>query len=60
MEDWRRFYANVAALPLTDGSTFIQTGSSVEQSIIGPIRAVVDEFARGGLKTHYDVLATSK
>lgn len=60
LEDWKRFYANVATLPLTDASTFIRTGSNVEQSIIGPVRAVVDEFARGGLKTYDAVMATSK
>jgi hypothetical protein len=60
VEDWKRFYANLSALPLTDRSTFIRAGSSVDQSILGPIRAVVDEFARGGLKAFGDVLATSK
>ena len=60
LEDWKRFYANVATLPLTDASTFIRAGSNVEQSIIGPVRAVVDEFARGGLKTFDAVIATSR
>jgi hypothetical protein len=59
-EDWKRFYANLSALPLTDASTFIRAGSNVEQSMLGPIRPIVEQFARGGLKTFGDVLATSK
>jgi hypothetical protein len=60
VEDWKKFYANVATLPLTDDSTFIRSGANVQQSVIGPMRIIVEAFNRGALKAFAEVLGTSK
>jgi hypothetical protein len=68
---WRRFYANVATLPIDDSSQFIRTvnGGNVRgqfrsfgmrfQTLLSPISDVVDEFQKGRVRYYNDVIQLS-
>lgn len=72
-DDWRRFFSNVATLPLDSSSTFIravfnfntvpsQTGTPGPRSrtMLAPIAEQVQAFGEGRLQTYWDVIQTSK
>lgn len=70
-EDWRRFFSNVATLPVDSTSVFIRAvfnGMGVIRGPVGPrsetLVASIDEqikaFAAGTLTSYYDVIQTSK
>ena len=52
---WKRFYANVAALPLDESSTFIRTGANVEQSVLGSIPKLVVAYRDGKIQRYADI-----
>jgi len=68
---WRRFYDNVATLPIDDSSQFIRTvnGGNVRgqfrsfgmrfQTLLSPISDVVDEFQKGRVRYYNDVIQLS-
>jgi hypothetical protein len=68
---WRRFYANVATLPIDDSSQFIRTvnGGNVRgqfrsfgmrfQTLLSPISDVLDEFQKGRVRYYNDVIQLS-
>src|SRR5215471_12870418 len=68
---WRRFYANVATLPIDDSSQFIRTVNGGNgrgfrsfgmrfQTLLSPIGDVVDEFQKGQLRNYNDVIRLSR
>ena len=72
-DDWRRFFSNVAALPVDTSSTFIRavfnfntvpsaTGTPGPRSrtMLAPIAEQVRAFADGRLQTYWDVIQTSR
>ena len=69
-DDWRRFYANVATLPLDSASTFIRAvfRSGMPGLPVGPggsitvwssMPATLAAFQAGRLRTYADVVALS-
>jgi hypothetical protein len=67
---WRRFYANVATLPIDDSSQFIRTVNGGNgrgfrsygmrfQTLLSPIGDVVDDFQKGQLRTYNEVIRLS-
>jgi hypothetical protein len=67
---WRRFYTNVATLPLDAHSTYIRTIFTVTgftlmapeyrtQTTLGPMQSMVDAVAHGDIRTYNDVLQHS-
>ena len=59
-EAWKRFYANVATLPIDESSTFIRTGSSVEQSVLGSIPELLAAYSDGKIQKYADIPITSR
>ena len=72
-EDWRRFFANVGALPLDSSSTFIRavfnytvirnqtmTPGPRSQTMLGPITDQVQAVSDGRILTYYDVIQMSR
>ena len=66
-DDWRRWFENVAALPLDSASTFIRSGrGGTSQGVIGlasMIASMQDQvkmYKDGKLLTYYDVLNSSR
>ncbi len=70
-DDWRRFYANVAALPLDPSSTFIRAvfrsgmpglpvGPGGSITMLSSMRATVDAFEAGRLTTYAGVVGKSR
>src|SRR5262249_12737144 len=60
IDDWRRFYANVATLPIEETSAFIRTGASVQQSMLGSIADLLRAHSEGKLRKYDDVMAVSR
>jgi hypothetical protein len=69
-DDWRRFYGNVATLPIDSGSTFVRAvfRSGMPGLAVGPggsltlwssMRVMVDAFEAGRLATYADVVGMS-
>ena len=52
---WKRFYANVAALPVDESSTFIRTGANVEQSVLGSMSKLVAAYRDGKIQRYADI-----
>jgi len=59
-EAWKRFYANVATLPIDESSTFIRTGSSVEQSVLGSIPELLAAYSDGKIQKYADIPVASR
>jgi hypothetical protein len=72
-DPWKKFFANVATLPLDEHSTFIRayfsrmgyrfqaSGPGLQSStLLQPIRGLVSAFNRGEIHTYYDVVSRSK
>ncbi len=70
-DDWRRFYENVAALPLDATSTFIRSvfrsgiptlnvGPGGSVTLLSSMRRVVAAFRAGRLESYADVVALSR
>jgi hypothetical protein len=72
-DDWRRFFSNVATLPVDTASTFIravfnfntipnQTGTPGPRSrtMLAPIAEQVRAFSDGRLQTYWDVISSSR
>jgi hypothetical protein len=72
-DPWKKFFANVATLPLDEHSTFIRayfsrmgyrfqtSGPGLQSStLLQPIRGLVGAFNRGEIHTYYDVVSRSK
>src|SRR5687768_4838898 len=72
-DDWRRFFSNVATLPVDTSSTFIRavfnfntmpstTGTPGPRSrtMLAPIAEQVRAFADGRLQTYWDVIQSSR
>ncbi len=72
-DDWRRFFSNVATLPVDTSSTFIRavfnfntmpsnTGTPGPRSrtMLAPIADQVRAFADGRLQTYWDVIQSSR
>jgi len=72
-DDWRRFFSNVAALPVDSASTFIRavfnfstmpnqtaTPGPRSRTMLAPIADQVQAFADGRLQTYWDVIQTSR
>ena len=70
---WKKFFGNVATLPLDEHSTFIRayfsrmgyrfqaSGPGLQSStLLQPIRGLVGAFNRGEIHTYYDVVSRSK
>jgi hypothetical protein len=71
-DDWSRFYANVATLPLNSASTFIRSffysttnamlrAGSIDQpaSMLCSIKDVLSAFSAGGIRRYYDIIEMS-
>jgi hypothetical protein len=68
-EDWRRFYANVATLPMDSTSTFIRSASRGNfgqptygvrfMSLLSSMPEVIRAFEQGRIRIYYDVLDMS-
>jgi hypothetical protein len=68
---WRRFYTNVATLPIDDSSQFIRTvnGGNVRgqirsfgmrfQTLLSPMADVLDEFQKGRVRYYNDIIQLS-
>jgi hypothetical protein len=73
-DDWKKFFANVATLPLDNSSTFIRavfnfsampspnsgTPGPRSRTMLASIREQVQAFADGKLLTYWDVIQTSR
>ena len=72
-DGWRRFFMNVAALPVDEHSMFIRSyfnrmgfrfqppGPGLQSStLIDPIRGLLNAFTNGDIHTYYDVVSRSK
>jgi hypothetical protein len=71
-DDWRKFYANVATLPVGPTSTFIRSVSNRgyfrlpvvprarSTTRLCPIPTLLDAFQRGRIQGYGDVIAMSK
>ena len=72
-EDWRRFFSNVATLPVDSSSMFIRAvfnGMGMlrypaavgprSETLVAPIADQVKAFTAGTLASYYDVIQTSK
>jgi hypothetical protein len=72
-DPWKKFFTNVATLPLDEHSTFIRayfsrmgyrfqtSGPGLQSStLLQPIRGLVSAFNRGEIHTYYDVVSRSK
>jgi hypothetical protein len=72
-DDWKRFFANVATLPVDSTSTFIRavfngmgiirypaTVGPRSETLLAPIAEQVKAFNEGRLTSYYDVIQTSK
>jgi hypothetical protein len=72
-DPWKKFFGNVATLPLDEHSTFIRayfsrmgyrfqtSGPGLQSStLLQPIRGLVSAFNRGEIHTYYDVVSRSK
>ena len=70
---WRKFFANVAMLPVDERSTFIRAyfsrvgfrlpspGPGLQSTtLLDPIHGLLDAFANGEVRTYYDVVSRSK
>jgi hypothetical protein len=70
---WRKFFFNVAALPVDEHSTFIRAyfsrtgyrfpppGPGLQSStLLDPIRGLLNAFTDGEIRTYYDVVSRSK
>ena len=67
---WRRFYANVGAMPLDSGSTFIRAvfngmgfrapGGVRAAMMLAPIMDQIAAFNDGRIASYYDVIQSSK
>jgi len=72
-DPWKKFFANVATLPVDEHSVFIRayfsrmgyrfqsSGPGLQSStLLQPIRSLVSAFNRGDIHTYYDVVSRSK
>jgi hypothetical protein len=72
-DDWKKFYGNVATLPVTDKSTFIRSVSNRglrfqfrnapgarASTRLNPIADLVRAYRAGRIDGYYDVIAMSK
>jgi hypothetical protein len=71
-DEWRRFFSNVATLPVDSGSFFIRAvfnGMGMRypappgprsETLVAPIAEQVKAFTAGTLTSYYDVIQTSK
>ncbi len=72
-DPWKKFFANVATLPIDEHSVFIrayfsrmgyrfQTSGPGLQSatLLEPIRGLLTAFTHGDINTYYDVISRSK
>ena len=66
-DDWRKWFENVATLPLDSASTFIRSGrGGTSQGVIGlasmlaSMQDQVKMYKDGKLLTYYDVISTSR
>ena len=50
---WKRYYANVATLPIDDESVFIRSARG--RNVLDPIRGLLKEFDAGRLQGYVDV-----
>ena len=69
---WKKFFGNVATLPIDEHSTFIrsyfnrmgyrfQPGPGLQSStLVDPIRSELNAFTAGEIRTYYDVVSRSK
>jgi hypothetical protein len=61
---WNDFIRNVSSLPIDDGSMFIRTyftyNDSGLQTLLDPIRGTLDAFDNGRIKNYTDVVFRSK
>jgi hypothetical protein len=70
---WRKFFFNVAALPIDEQSTFIRayfsrtgyrfppSGAGLQSStLLDPIRGLLKAFADGEIRSYYDLVSRSK
>jgi hypothetical protein len=69
-DDWRRFYTNVAALPMDSSSTFIRSASSGNSfqartssfrfiSVVSSMREIIEAHGAGRIRSYYDVIRMS-
>jgi hypothetical protein len=71
-DDWKKFYGNVATLPLTDDSTFIRSvsnrgfrfqfrggGPGRASTRLSSIADLVRDYSAGRIDGYYDVIAMS-
>jgi hypothetical protein len=64
-EDWRKFYENVAVLPVDSTSTFIRYVLNRgyrrrEQSLLSPIGYIANAYQMGRIQGYYDVIDMSR
>src|SRR5262245_62172931 len=65
-ENWKRFYANVASLPLDSSSTFIRYVLNSwgfnrrAHTALSPIVDVVRAYDGGRIRSYYDVIEMSR
>ena len=65
-ENWKRFYANVAALPTDSSSTFIRYVLNTwgfnrrARALLSPISDVVRGYNIGRVRSYYDVIEMSR
>lgn len=68
---WRRFYSNVATLPMDASSTFIRSvnGGNYYRpqgfgmrflSVLSPMTDMINAFNEGQIRSYYDVIQMSK
>ncbi len=61
---WKRFFRNVASLPLEDSSIVVRTyfTSSLEgmREYVAPIRPMLEAWERGEIKTYEDLITRSR
>jgi hypothetical protein len=64
-ENWRRFYANIGALPIQSSSVFVRYVLNSwrfgrrSRSVYSGIEAVTDAYEQGRIRSYYDVIAMS-
>jgi hypothetical protein len=72
-DGWKKFFLNVATLPLDEHSTFIRAyfnrmgyrfqsaGPGLQSStLVDPIRGLLNAFTGGDIRSYYDVVSRSK
>jgi hypothetical protein len=60
-EDWRRFYQNVATLPMDSSSTFLRyVLNRRSRTLFSPMLDVVRAYNRGRIRSYYDVVGMSR